>query len=166
MPKLKKQCIVKSGEVQRYYWDGKRVTEKVYKARVTAQNIGKNIRNIYGTKSKSHNLETKALSTNKITTALRSDKVDANVSPLKDVDGRRIVHLKTLGRGLSCKQCKSVLSLSDIIDEKRSGLASKLFIPCRSCETMNTVDTDKQHTVSNQKLHYDVNTKAAIGKQK
>ena len=106
------------------------------------------------------------MSTNKITTALRSDKVDANVSPFKDVEGRRIAHLKTLGRGLSCKQCKSVLSLSDIIDEKRSGLASKLFIPYRPCKTMNTVGTDKQHTVSNQKLHYEVNTKAAIGKKK
>ena len=65
-----------------------------------------------------------------MTTTLRRDEVNANVSPFKDVEGQRIVHLKTLGGGLSCKQCKSVLSLSDIIDEKRSGSASKLFILC------------------------------------
>ena len=41
--------------------------------------------------------------------------------------GRRIVHVDTLGKELVCKKCSGTLSLRNIVDEVRLGLAS-LFI--------------------------------------
>ena len=64
-----------------------------------------------------------------------------------------------------CNQCKSILSLLDIKDEKQCGLAFVYMVECRHCQKITRVSTDKQHKVSSQNQHFDMNTKAVLGKQ-
>ena len=47
---------------KRFYWKGKQVTEKVYKARINQQKAGQNVRSIYCTKNaqRCHNLKTES----------------------------------------------------------------------------------------------------------
>lgn len=68
----------------RFFWKGKRVTEKVYKRRCLDQNLGKNLRNNYGTKRGTYNLKKNKLQN------------DHNCKVV-GIEGRRIVHMKTLG---------------------------------------------------------------------
>lgn len=58
MPKEKKP---------RFYWKGKIVTQKVYRARINQQEAGRNVRSIYGTKNmqRQHNLKIKESATSK-----------------------------------------------------------------------------------------------------
>lgn len=81
------------------------------------------------------------------------------------IEGRRIVHLTTLGKELNCNKCDSILSLSDCVEEKTLGLASILYVKCRSCKIISAVNTDKKHEVGakNMHMHYDVNTKLVVG---
>ena len=159
---------------ERFFFKGKRVSEKVYRKRCLDQKLGKNIRKIYGTKSGTYNIEKCNL------------KSDGNCVATV-VEGRRIIHMKTLGDQLICSKCKSVLSLQNIVTEKRYGLASKFDVKCRKCYKICKVSTDKLHTISmdeqptismdKQEIsnqhnssvamkhhkHYDTNTKAVIG---
>ncbi|XP_043468802.1 uncharacterized protein LOC122502708 [Leptopilina heterotoma] len=136
--------------VKNYYWKGKKVTKKVYENRCRMQNVGKNLRSVYGIKNVEPNL-----------------KNDSNCEFVKceSAEGRRIVHLKTLAEQLNCKNCKSVLSLTDIVNEKRFGLASVFNVKCNTCLLSTQVSTDKQHIVSgpNMHKHFDVNTKVVVG---
>lgn len=148
---------------ERYFWRGKRVTEKVYNHRLQQQQLGKSIRSIYGTKNGVDNLKN---DTNIKFVGIQKRPI--RHSALKeqatcDVEGRRIVHIKTLGEQMICKTCTSILSLSDITDEKQRGLASIFYVKCRGCNISTEVHTDKRHAVSNQKIHFDTNTKAVIG---
>ncbi|XP_011883725.1 PREDICTED: uncharacterized protein LOC105570884, partial [Vollenhovia emeryi] len=158
-----KQPEETEGKPARFFWRGKRVTEKVYKRRCLDQKLAKNLRNIYGTKRGTYNL--------------KKDKVE-NDGNCEVVEGRRIVHVKTLGDQMFCRKCKSILSLQDIISEKRHGLASVFDIKCRNCKVISKVETDKKHVVckdtkhdasdqncsckSKQCLHYDTNTKGVV----
>ena len=81
-------------------------------------------------------------------------------------DGRRVVEMGMLAEGLeSCCSCQQPIQLKNVVDEKRYGLASLLYIQC-SCGQINTVRTGKSHRCTDACLRvpfYDVNTKLAIG---
>ena len=139
---------LKNSTQKKYYnFRGKRVSKKVYDQRIKLVEIGKNIRKIYGTKSK-HNLSVE----------------EKSAENLNDLEGRRIVHLKTLGNEMYCKQCNYPLNFNNIVEETRHGLASIFWIKCASCNSTNKVHTDKQHksAVTNKPV-FDINTKTALG---
>ena len=81
-------------------------------------------------------------------------------------DGRRVVELGVLAEGLeACSVCKEPLQLKNIIEEKRYGLASLLYVQCECCN-INIVYTGKSHRPSSSHHGlpiYDVNTKLATG---
>ncbi|KAJ8681800.1 hypothetical protein QAD02_017592 [Eretmocerus hayati] len=80
-----------------------------------------------------------------------------------DLEGRRIIRLKTLGKNLFCIKCESILPLVDATSEKRIGLASALHVKCRKCSHITAVGTDEMHRTSQQIVHYDVNFKTVMG---
>ncbi|XP_018399359.1 PREDICTED: uncharacterized protein LOC108777062, partial [Cyphomyrmex costatus] len=108
------------------------------------QEIGKKLRQVYGTKNAIIKL-----------TNLKKDAVE--------IEGRRIIHLETLGKELNCKKCNSVLSLQNILHEERHGLASIFLIKCHQCEGISKVCSDKEHKVYEKRTHFDTNTKVVIG---
>ena len=83
--------------------------------------------------------------------------------------GRRIVELECLAKGLEeCEDCKTHLSLSNIVSEKRYGFGSLLYVQC-DCGFLNNVYTGKRHRTDKQTRGipiYDINTKAATGKDR
>lgn len=126
-------------EVKRYFWKGRRVTQKVYENRCRMQKVGKTIRSVFETKHHAANL--------KNDTNCNSQSVY-----YKNV-GRRIVNLKVLAEQLFCTKCKSILSLTDIIDEKRFRLVSIFDVKCRKCLFIKQVATDKQHVILEKNQH-------------
>ena len=107
-------------------------------------------------KFKSPNL--KSTSTNN-----KDVKNNESLNASSSVEGRRIIHVKTVGEQMYCRKCKSILSLTDITKEKRIGLASIFYVRCRLYEILTGVNSDKQHKVTNQSLHFDSNTKVVLG---
>ena len=80
--------------------------------------------------------------------------------------GRRIVEVSELAKNLKCCRCKQVLSLEDIVGEKRLGLNSILSVHCQNCFVQTKVHTGKMHCRKRKtdlELS-DVNTKAVLGK--
>ncbi|KAK0170618.1 hypothetical protein PV328_008451 [Microctonus aethiopoides] len=144
MPKVKKE----KPDEKKYFWKGKRVSDKIYKVREKQKEIGKKLRDKYGIRNAAHNLNTR-----------ESSNSDVDLTD----EGRRIVRLNTLGKKLFCKKCKSVLSLCDIIQEKKIGISSIFYITCRGCDQTNEVYSDKTHQVSKNKMHFDTNTKIVMG---
>ncbi|XP_018393353.1 PREDICTED: uncharacterized protein LOC108772331 [Cyphomyrmex costatus] len=85
-------------------------------------------------------------------------------------EGSRVVNLKILGKNLKCRKCEKVLSLEDVVEERRSGLHCKLIIKCNVCSLLTEVATEEQHNVCDEsnhflkaKVHNDVNTNAVLG---
>ena len=116
-----------------FYWKGKKVSEKVYNQRRKQQELGKNVRSIYGTKKVTANLK---------------QTVDPNEDTEIEkctVEGRRIVHIDTLAQQMFCEKCKSKLHFTDVEGEKQYGLASIFYIRCEKCKVLCSVATDKQH---------------------
>jgi len=66
-------------------------------------------------------------------------------------EGRRIIELKELGKNLKCCQCKQVLCLERILNEKRYGLHSILSVFCDKCNIQTLVATGKTHHVDNNR---------------
>lgn len=138
-----------------YFWKGKHVKESVYNLRLRQASAGKNLRKIYGSAKSSNqsNLEDK----------------DKSAPDSGKVDGRRIVHIKTLGQQLICKKCSQTLSLLNVVDEVRFGLASIFIVKCENCQSTTRVATDKSHKVINKSrqgkeiTHYDVNSAVILG---
>lgn len=136
-----------------FFWKGKRVTEKVYNSRLRLVKVGKNLRSVYGCRKEKVNLKE---------SATESD----------NLEGRRIMHLKTVSKHLFCKchKCDAVVPLSNTVDETRIGLASIFTVQCENCRGKIRFATDKTHEVEKQSTraktskHYDVNTRAAMGK--
>lgn len=82
--------------------------------------------------------------------------------------GRRLIHLGTFAEALAeCKNpaCGKPLVLKDCVEERRFGLGSVLRIPCRSCEYVNSVDTDSRVETKQQRgpRPFSSNNKAALG---
>ena len=81
-------------------------------------------------------------------------------------DGRRVVEMGMLAEGLeSCCFCQRPIQLKNVVDEKRYGLASLLYIQC-SCGQISTVRTGKSHRGTDVRRGvpiYNVNTKLATG---
>ncbi|KAK0171451.1 hypothetical protein PV327_011284 [Microctonus hyperodae] len=127
---------------ERYYWKGKRVSEKVYDNRVRQSKVGKSIRSVYGKRNIPN---------------LKEDFKN------NEIEGCRVMHIETLAHQMRCKKCASVLSLEDICEEKRSGLASIFYITCKNCQSLNDVHTSKHHKGAGCRTHYDTNTKAVLG---
>ena len=117
----------------KFFWKGKRVNELVYKKRLQQVELARSMRNNCG-KFKSPNL--KSTSTNN-----KEVKNNESLNASSSVEGRRITHVKTVGYQMYCRKCKSILSLTDITGK----------------------NSDKQHKVTNQSLHFDSNTKVALG---
>ena len=87
---------------------------------------------------------------------------DENDAPWKI--SRRIVEIGHLvDQLLSCVLCKAPLKLHNIIEERRHGFASFLYIKCH-CDAVNKVTTGKRHHASRKEkaLVFDINTKAAL----
>ena len=130
---------------EKWFWKDKRVKKKVYEQRCKQVAIGKNIR-----KLQSERLQAATAAPTTATTTC-------------NIEGRRIIHLDTLAQQLICIKCGSILSLVDCVKETKISLASIFHVKCRSCQLINTVNSDKTHEVPGKKRHYDINTKAAIG---
>ncbi|XP_058810185.1 uncharacterized protein LOC131675276 [Phymastichus coffea] len=73
--------------------------------------------------------------------------------------GRRIVEMDKLAKDLWCKSCKVPISLAHLVEEKKKGLASQLFIQCFSCKAIQCVETSSKSC----KYYYDSNLKLAMG---
>ena len=71
-----------------------------------------------------------------------------------EIEGRWIIHIKTLGKNLKCCSCKSILSLEKITGEKRCALASIFYIKCNAvdCGVVTQVYRDKKHKVNRQEF--------------
>ncbi|KAK0073983.1 hypothetical protein PV326_012851 [Microctonus aethiopoides] len=67
----------------------------------------------------------------------------------------------------NAKNCNKILSLEDIVHEKRVMLASMFDVKCRECGALTTVCSDKQHQVLSVKdrkvQHFNVNTSIVFG---
>ncbi|CAD6219693.1 GSCOCG00012935001-RA-CDS, partial [Cotesia congregata] len=134
-----------------FHWKGKRVTEKKYEKNLKQVALAKNLKEKHG----------KFMSPNP---TVNVDEININTEEKSDDDyGRRIVHLKTLGKNMFCSHCDFLLSLADLVSEKRIGLASILYLKCRKCDKITGASTDIQHRVSNGNSHYDSNTQLIIG---
>lgn len=132
-----------SDEKKKFFWKGKRVTEKIYIQRVAQSESGM--------KRKKMQSPTKLTST----------------SSTPKVDGRRIIAISHLAKHLKCIQCKGLLDLELIHREERYGLGSIFHIKCTNCHIVNRVPTDKLHTGLNDATRcrrFDVNSKIALGK--
>lgn len=141
----------------KFFWKGKRVTEKVYNARINQQKAGQNFWNLQRGKT---NLKSEGASTKTTApTTTISKYID-----LKE-EGCKTVNMDTIARQLICKYCKNVLSLLDATKSIASGLGTTYYIECRACRRTNDVLTDNQHSVpgSHRKM-FNTNTKAVIGK--
>ena len=99
---------------------------------------------------------------------VNSSNIDEHVNDVTQVswrEGRRIVELGHLVDQLYCTDCGEYLRLSKISKETRYGYGSLLYIDC-TCGFINTVETNKRHRVNNKGPKvFDINTKAALGKQ-
>lgn len=124
-----------------FHWKGKRVNEKKYQKNLKQVALAKKLNEKHG----------------------KFTSPNPTPNPADDY-GRRIIHLKTLGKNMICKHCDFLLSLTDLVSEKRIGLASILYLKCRKCNKITGASTDKQHTVSNGNSHYDSNTQLVIGR--
>lgn len=95
------------------------------------------------------------------------EREDAEITYTTWEDGRRVIELGVLAKGLeACSVCKEPLQLKNILEEKRYGLASLLYVQCE-CSNINIVYTGKSHRPSSSHHGlpiYDVNTKLATGK--
>ena len=76
------------------------------------------------------------------------------------------MELGVLAKGLqACSDCKQPLKLTDVVNEKRYGLASILNVLC-CCGQINTISTEKCHRSAGSRREvsiYDINTKLATG---
>ena len=117
---------VETQKPKRFFWKGVRVKESVYRKRKMQSDNATEI-NKRGTKREaSSNLEVDNQSSSKYV----------------NIEGRRIVRIKTLAEQLVCLQCQSVLSLLNILSEKKSGLASIFHVQLRNCKFVNRVISD------------------------
>jgi len=132
------------------------VSEKVYNQRKMLFEQARNNRGDGGM-IKSSNFKTNVYIT-------KTSEKDTSSNDVFKIQGRRIIHVKTLGVQMFCRKCQSVLSLTNIVDEKRIGLASIFLVKCNICCSVTGVNTDKQHEVLDQNIHFDSNTKFALGK--
>lgn len=138
-------------KIKRFFWKGRRVSEKVYNARINQQKAGQNAWSVRDKKNiQCHNLKT-------------GDATSKYID-LKE-EGCKIINIEVLARELICKHCKNVLSMMDATASVAIGLGTTYYIDCRSCGRTNEVLTDKQHSVSgtNKKI-FNCNTKAVVGK--
>ena len=132
-----------------FHWKRKRVSEKVYKNRLRMVEAGKKLTEL---RRKKYNLQSSAIETDEACWA-------------SNVQGRRIIHLRTLGNALICCNCVSVLSLQNIESEKRSGLASQFSIRCRTYLITNLVPSDTVHDSSTfDKTRFYVNSRMVLDK--
>lgn len=128
-----------------FRWKGKIVSEKLYKLRMKQVENGK--------KRKKLDFPT-------------ASNVEAKDSQYV-VEGRRIVELQVMAQHMYCTSCNQLLALANIEKERKQGLASMYSIRCHHCLLINLVPSGKQHPgLSKQsKSLFDVNSKAALGKQ-
>ncbi|KAJ8670908.1 hypothetical protein QAD02_002167 [Eretmocerus hayati] len=173
-----------SVKAKTFYWKGKKVSEKVYKDRQRRTELAEQIRGMRGrfcsdnleactkivdTEDKAEKQQDSGLKnsspTRTIGDEVMSEKLQENSTSLDTgvMEGRRIVHMKFLGQQMFCYACKSILSLTDVMDEVRSGLASIILIKCRCCGRATRVQTDKEHKALSGRYHFDCNTKVALG---
>lgn len=122
-----------------FFWKGKRVTEKVYNARLKQQESGRNIHSIYGTKNSKHNLAATTDTTESQSNLnVRSDR--SKFINLED-EGYKIINVMEFGRQLICKKCSSILSLLDTKSSVASDLGTTYHVECRKCLFTNEATT-------------------------
>ena len=89
--------------------------------------------------------------------------------PQLPIQGRRIIYVKCLAKGLSAcvdPECGKPLSLSDTEEERQYGLASVLFVRCRAFQLLNKIHTDthmERKEGQRGPTPYTSNVKAAAG---
>ena len=99
-------------ERKRLFWKGKLVSEKVFNKRVQQTEVGKRL-HIVG-----------------------FDKQNPNL-----VNNEKVIMERQTPQKL-CRKCKSVLSIEDLKEDQRYGLASKFDVECRHCHAVTTAWTD------------------------
>ncbi|KAK0071200.1 hypothetical protein PV325_013307, partial [Microctonus aethiopoides] len=133
-----------------YMYRGKHVTEKVYYHRLKCQENAKNVNKRYNRNTSPSNLNS-----------------NVNEKQLIVFHGRRIIDINYMGKQMFCRKCNKILSLEDIVHEKRVMLASMFDVKCRECGALTTVCSDKQHQVLSVKdrkvQHFNVNTSIVFG---
>lgn len=139
--------------IQKFFWKGKRVTEKAFKKRQQQVELAKKLKSVHG-RYASINLKDDDATNLKGDDAKKTDFI---------VEGRRIINMKHVAHNMFCLSCKAVLSFIDIKEEKRVGVASLFSIQCRVCQKITVVTTDKQHKVDGQLSHFDCNTELVLG---
>ena len=98
-----------------------------------------------------------------------SAEVVQDPDPQLPIQGRRIIYVKCLAKGLSAcvdPECGKPLSLSDTEEERQYGLASVLFVRCRACQLLNKIHTDthmERKEGQRGPTPYTSNVKAAAG---
>jgi len=140
---------------EHFFWKGKRVTEKIYNLRLRQASVGKTLQKLCQRNQKKNADDVE-------------DQSNLQNQEKSQVEGRRIVHIETLGKELVCINCKQTLSLANIVQESRIGLACIWIVKCQQCQCTTRVNTDKVHknetvTKKGKVTSYDVNTAGAIG---
>lgn len=132
-----------------FIWKGKSVKEKVYYHKLKLSKSIKSAKKIW--MNKTNEIE----SSSSVSNTNANDKKNHT---FVDIEGRRIMHVKTIASQLICRNCKAILSLLHTIEEKKIGLASIFYVQCQHCLTPNAVSTDKKHDTPTKRQHYDINT--------
>ncbi|XP_043274389.1 uncharacterized protein [Venturia canescens] len=148
---------------QIYRWKGKIVTKKLYDERVRIQQLGRcNRKKSVLLENVSFIQEQESYSQED---RLGEKKSELTLEEFDNLDGRRIVELKTLGSQLWCVSCKETLSLENIEREVRRGFGSIWTVRCHKCLLLNEVTTGKQYILSSNRksARFDINSKAVIG---
>ena len=141
----------------KFFWKGKHVTEKIFNLRTRQAAAGKKLQSFYGCKENKNSEQSDA----------QSNLNDKQSEP--NVEGRRIVHIKTLSKQMFCWKCSQMLSLCNIVDENLIGLACIWTIQCDRCSSTTRVATDQKHKKKvrtkqgKEMFRYDVNVAGAMG---
>ena len=123
----------KDETIIKFFWKNKRVSEKIYFLRLKQRESGKSL----------SKLRTQAYSNLKKQEEEENDRSNNYL----EVDGRRIMHIKELGKNMKCCSCKSILSFENITSEKKIGVISIFYMKYRilDCNIITAVTTDKKH---------------------
>lgn len=166
----------------KFRYKGKWVSETVYKHRLKMSEIGKKRRQHFpqlnsiersvreNLKHSSHSPEETSVSFASVaeTTNETIQDIDENGDTNRELDymeGRRIVEFSVLAKQMWCVCCKEALSLENIEQERRRGLASILQVRCHKCLLLNIVNTGKKHFSPDGSMNrFDINSKIVLGK--
>ncbi|XP_011863487.1 PREDICTED: uncharacterized protein LOC105559644 [Vollenhovia emeryi] len=146
----------------KFRYKGKWISEAVYKQRLKMSETGKKRRKY----SPKEIIKPVAKTSTAIDETIQdTNKNVDNTQELDYMEGHRIVEFSYLAKQMWCCYCKEALSLDNIEQETRRGLASILQVRCHKCLILNVVNTSKKHSsLDSSTNRFDVNSKMVLGK--